>query len=83
MSGPKNKLYPDRDGVEGIMGAEVVDGETECRKAVRRQIGAGADWVKVCSRPPSQVLSPSPRLPVIPIRVFILLQVYAGKRQLR
>jgi hypothetical protein len=30
------------------MGAEVADGLDECRKAVRRQVGAGADWVKVC-----------------------------------
>ena len=40
-------MYPDRDGVEGVMGAEVADGEVECVKAVRRQIGAGADWIKV------------------------------------
>ncbi|KIP04019.1 hypothetical protein PHLGIDRAFT_110162 [Phlebiopsis gigantea 11061_1 CR5-6] len=45
--GPKNILYPEHDGVEGIMGAEVADGEVECVKAVRRQIGAGADWIKV------------------------------------
>lgn len=45
--GPKNILYPERDGVEGTMGAEVADGEVECVKAVRRQIGAGADWIKI------------------------------------
>ncbi|EKM60544.1 uncharacterized protein PHACADRAFT_189669 [Phanerochaete carnosa HHB-10118-sp] len=45
--GPKNPLYPDRDGVEGVIGAEVADGEVECAKAVRRQIGAGADWIKI------------------------------------
>ncbi|KAJ3521806.1 hypothetical protein NM688_g8970 [Phlebia brevispora] len=45
--GPKNRLYPNRDGVEGVTGAEVADGESECRRAVRRQVGAGADWIKV------------------------------------
>lgn len=62
------------------MGAEVVDGETECRKAVRRQIGAGADWIKVRSWLWA-VLGRSRRLPV-----FLVLmlsspsQVYAGER---
>jgi hypothetical protein len=36
-----------REGVEGITGAEIADGKDECIKAVRRQIGAGADWIKV------------------------------------
>ncbi|TCD62877.1 hypothetical protein EIP91_006283 [Steccherinum ochraceum] len=45
--GPKNGRYPNRDGVEGIMGAEVADGVEECIKAVRRQVGAGADWIKL------------------------------------
>ena len=31
-----------------MSGAEVADGVEECRKAVRRQVGAGADWIKVC-----------------------------------
>ena len=31
-----------------MSGAEVADGVKECRKAVRRQVGAGADWIKVC-----------------------------------
>ena len=35
------------EGVEGITGAEVVDGKEGCRAAVRRQVGAGADWIKV------------------------------------
>jgi hypothetical protein len=35
------------EGVEGITGAEAVDGKERCRAAVRRQIGAGADWIKV------------------------------------
>lgn len=40
-------MHLNQDGVDGITGAEVVDGEVECIKAVRRQIGAGADWIKV------------------------------------
>jgi hypothetical protein len=47
LPGPRNRLYPDRDGVEDVMGAEVADGELGCRVAVRRQVGAGADWIKV------------------------------------
>ncbi|KAK7695152.1 hypothetical protein QCA50_002342 [Cerrena zonata] len=45
--GPKNRLYPNRTGVEGITGAETADGVDECIKVVRRQVGAGADWIKV------------------------------------
>ncbi|THH01366.1 hypothetical protein EW026_g1314 [Hermanssonia centrifuga] len=36
--GPKNKLYPNQTGVQGIYGTEAADGEIECRKAVRRQL---------------------------------------------
>ncbi|KAG5716567.1 hypothetical protein E4T56_gene16229 [Termitomyces sp. T112] len=45
--GPKSNLFPSRSGIEGITGAEVADGIEECIKAVRRQIGAGADWIKI------------------------------------
>ncbi|KAH7914545.1 hypothetical protein BJ138DRAFT_1098600 [Hygrophoropsis aurantiaca] len=45
--GPKSALYLNREGVDGITGAEVADGREECMKAVRRQIGAGADWIKI------------------------------------
>ncbi|PCH34350.1 hypothetical protein WOLCODRAFT_62488 [Wolfiporia cocos MD-104 SS10] len=44
--GPKSRIHVSRDGVDGVTGAEVVDGEAECIKAVRRQVGGGADWVK-------------------------------------
>lgn len=47
IPGPKSNLFPSRDGIEGITGAEVADGIEECIKAVRRQVGAGADWIKV------------------------------------
>ncbi|KAF9237060.1 hypothetical protein BU15DRAFT_49217 [Melanogaster broomeanus] len=45
--GPKSSLYVNQEGIDGITGAEVADGRDECSKAVRRQIGAGADWIKV------------------------------------
>ncbi|KAI5119712.1 hypothetical protein M0805_001426 [Coniferiporia weirii] len=45
--GPKGNLRVNEEGVQGICGAEVADGPEECRKAVRRQVGAGADWVKI------------------------------------
>ncbi|KAI0962661.1 hypothetical protein AcV7_001455 [Taiwanofungus camphoratus] len=49
--GPKNRLHYNQEGVEGITGAEVADGEVECIKAVRRQVGAGADWIKASNTP--------------------------------
>lgn len=45
--GPKSDLSVNQEGVQGITGAEAADGIDECRKVVRRQIGAGADWIKV------------------------------------
>ncbi|EIN14315.1 hypothetical protein PUNSTDRAFT_140632 [Punctularia strigosozonata HHB-11173 SS5] len=45
--GPKSLIRPNQDGIDGITGAEVADGVVECTKAVRRQIGAGADWIKI------------------------------------
>jgi hypothetical protein len=46
-SGPRGVHHLNMDGVEGMTGAEVADGKEGCRAAVRRQIGAGADWIKV------------------------------------
>ena len=40
-------LRPAQEGIDGVRGAEVVDGVDECVREVRRQIGAGADWIKV------------------------------------
>ncbi|KAH9854290.1 hypothetical protein C2E23DRAFT_818018 [Lenzites betulinus] len=45
--GPRSALHLHQDGVEGVTGAQFVDGEAECAKAVRKQVGAGADWIKV------------------------------------
>ncbi|EIM92912.1 uncharacterized protein STEHIDRAFT_127652 [Stereum hirsutum FP-91666 SS1] len=44
---PKSSIHVHQEGVDGVSGAEVADGVDECIKAVRRQIGAGADWIKV------------------------------------
>jgi hypothetical protein len=46
-AGPRSYIHPNREGIDGVTGAEVADGEVECMKAVRRQISAGADVVKV------------------------------------
>jgi hypothetical protein len=45
--GPKSTLYPAQEGIDGIKGAESVDGVDACVREVRKQIGAGADWIKV------------------------------------
>lgn len=47
--GPKSNLYPAQEGIDGIKGAESVDGIDACVREVRKQIGAGADWIKVGS----------------------------------
>ncbi|KAJ7445957.1 hypothetical protein B0H11DRAFT_1879850 [Mycena galericulata] len=44
--GPKSSVHLNTEGVEGKVGAEAADGPAECIRAVRRQIGAGADWIK-------------------------------------
>jgi imidazolonepropionase-like amidohydrolase len=45
--GPKSSLYLNQEGIDGVTGVDVADGTQECIKAVRRQIGAGADWIKI------------------------------------
>jgi len=40
-------LHPAQEGIDGLKGVEVADGVDDCVKEVRRQIGAGADWIKV------------------------------------
>ncbi|KAF8529775.1 hypothetical protein BU17DRAFT_73058 [Hysterangium stoloniferum] len=45
--GPRGCHHMNCEGVDGKTGAEAADGEDDCRQAVRRQIGAGADWIKV------------------------------------
>ncbi|KAF9478898.1 hypothetical protein BDN70DRAFT_879394 [Pholiota conissans] len=45
--GPRSLLYPAQQGVDGVNGAEPVDGIDNCIKEVRKQVGAGADWIKI------------------------------------
>ncbi|KAF9062860.1 hypothetical protein BDP27DRAFT_1271375 [Rhodocollybia butyracea] len=45
--GPKNTIHVNQEGTEGVTGAEVADGVDGCIRATRRQIGAGADWIKI------------------------------------
>ncbi|KAJ8507539.1 hypothetical protein ONZ45_g10101 [Pleurotus djamor] len=45
--GPKSSIHPNQEGIDGVTGAEVVDGVDNCVREVRRQIGAGADWIKI------------------------------------
>ncbi|KAH9486165.1 hypothetical protein JR316_0000229 [Psilocybe cubensis] len=45
--GPKNTLTPSQQGVDGMRGAEPADGVAQCIQEVRKQIGAGADWIKI------------------------------------
>ncbi|KIJ66589.1 hypothetical protein HYDPIDRAFT_109654 [Hydnomerulius pinastri MD-312] len=61
--GPKSSVYLNQEGIDGITGAEVADGREECLKAVRRQIGAGADWIKIYAdyRVRSRILGVSTR----------------------
>lgn len=45
--GPRSYINVHEDGREGVTGAQVVDGTVECIRAVRQQIGGGADWIKI------------------------------------
>ncbi|CAK5274091.1 unnamed protein product [Mycena citricolor] len=62
--GPRSSLFPSKEGVEGVVGAEAADGTTECMRVVRKQIGAGADWIKIYADYPirSRLADMSPRL---------------------
>ncbi|KAF7377432.1 Amidohydro-rel domain-containing protein [Mycena sanguinolenta] len=70
--GPKSSIHMNQEGVEGVVGAEAADGPAECIRAVRRQIGAGADWIKIYADYPirSRLADVSPRLASRPIATF-------------
>ncbi|KAJ7182876.1 hypothetical protein C8R43DRAFT_15783 [Mycena crocata] len=62
--GPKGSIRMSKEGVEGVVGAEAADGPAECIRAVRKQIGTGADWIKIYADYPmrSRLTDVSPRL---------------------
>ncbi|KAJ7176851.1 hypothetical protein C8R46DRAFT_1346787 [Mycena filopes] len=70
--GPKSSIHMNTEGVEGVVGAEAADGPAECVRAVRRQIGAGADCIKIYADYPvrSRLTDVSPRLAGRPIATF-------------
>ncbi|KAF4605972.1 hypothetical protein EYR38_000017 [Pleurotus pulmonarius] len=45
--GPKGATHVNQEGIDGVTGAEAADGVDECTKVIRRQIGAGADSIKI------------------------------------
>ncbi|KAG8924684.1 hypothetical protein FRC02_010265 [Tulasnella sp. 418] len=61
--GPKGNLRPNSEGVDGKTGGQVADGEAECIRVVRNQIGAGVDWIKIYADYPfrSRLSSVSPK----------------------
>ncbi|KAK1234606.1 hypothetical protein PQX77_002191, partial [Marasmius sp. AFHP31] len=58
---PKSSIHPSQEGIDGVVGAEAADGIDGCVKAVRKQIGTGADWIKIYAdyRPRSRMLDVS------------------------
>ncbi|KIY70246.1 hypothetical protein CYLTODRAFT_430064 [Cylindrobasidium torrendii FP15055 ss-10] len=53
--GPKSSLHVNQEGVDGNIAAQVAGGVDACVQAVRQQISAGADWIKVNYRTRSRV----------------------------
>ncbi|KAF4573685.1 hypothetical protein EYR36_008203 [Pleurotus pulmonarius] len=45
--GPKGAIHVNQEGIDDVAGGEAADGVEECTKVTRRQIGAGADWIKI------------------------------------
>ncbi|KAF7313922.1 Amidohydro-rel domain-containing protein [Mycena chlorophos] len=70
--GPKSSVRVNQEGVEGIVGAEAADGTAECIRVVRKQIGAGADCIKIYADYParSRLTDVAPRLGTRSIRCF-------------
>ncbi|KAI0713110.1 hypothetical protein C8T65DRAFT_717820 [Cerioporus squamosus] len=70
--GPKSSLHLHQDGIEGVTGAQFVDGEAECIRAVRKQVGAGADWIKVYAdyRPRTRMAHVNKKIAATSIQTF-------------
>ncbi|PBL03140.1 hypothetical protein ARMGADRAFT_978056 [Armillaria gallica] len=77
--GPKSSIHPHSEGIEGVTGAEVVDGIDECVKAVRRQVGAGVDWIKIYAdySARSRIASVSPAIGARAIPTFTYSEIEA------
>ncbi|KAJ4481286.1 hypothetical protein J3R30DRAFT_3701004 [Lentinula aciculospora] len=75
--GPKSSLHMNREGIEGVTGAEVTDGVDACIRATRRQIGTGADWIKIYAdyRFRSRMKDISPRVAGAPLPTFNCLEL--------
>jgi hypothetical protein len=78
-TGPKSYLHLNREGIDGVTGVDAADGTQECIKAVRRQIGAGADWIKVivtfCHNQAKALIR---NISPVSILIATILQIYAG-----
>ncbi|KAJ7621447.1 hypothetical protein FB45DRAFT_1032701 [Roridomyces roridus] len=70
--GPKSSIRLNTEGIEGVIGAEAADGPADCIRAVRRQIGAGADLIKIYADYPirSRLGTLSPRVATRSIPTF-------------
>ncbi|KAG7100221.1 hypothetical protein E1B28_001996 [Marasmius oreades] len=70
--GPKSTSHPHQEGIDGVTGAAVADGVDGCIREVRKQIGTGADWVKVYAdyKPRSRIVGVSPRAGTRDISTF-------------
>ncbi|KAF7303856.1 Amidohydro-rel domain-containing protein [Mycena indigotica] len=70
--GPKGAVRVNKEGLDDVVGAEAADGPMECIRVVRRQIGAGADCIKIYADYPvrSRLLDVSPRIAGKSIRTF-------------
>ncbi|SJL10060.1 uncharacterized protein ARMOST_13442 [Armillaria ostoyae] len=77
--GPKSSIHPHSEGIEGVTGAEVADGIDECVKAVRRQVGAGVDWIKIYAdySVRSRITSVSPAIGARAIPTFTYSEIEA------
>ncbi|KAA1467791.1 hypothetical protein DENSPDRAFT_770657 [Dentipellis sp. KUC8613] len=68
--GPRSGVNLGVEGVDGVTGAEIADGVDGCVRAVRRQIGAGADWIKVHYRVRARTAKTAPAAAGAAIRTF-------------
>ncbi|PVG01868.1 hypothetical protein CPB86DRAFT_812136 [Serendipita vermifera] len=76
--GTKNVNRPYVTEVDGKSGADPASGVEECVRVVRRQIGAGADWIKIYADYPGRILNTAaPRLSTKSLPLFTREEVEA------